>query len=317
MPNSHTFTFVKRGDLEVKVDVLTPTQPKQNPAPLLVWYHGGGLLQGNRSSIAPHHLRAVDDLGVILVSPDYRLAPQTRVPEMQQDFVALTHWVQQDLATALQSSQDTIVPDLDRIAVSGSSAGGWIAFWIGLGMIDGITPQFQSAIRAIAPIYPITTMDHPFFADKQVPFMGHLDVPSHQFDIYKDPSAPTIANTADVQLRNKLYMHAQQEALFPQLLFSPQQIKDGWLQKSDVAVFIKQADSQNRAQWPPIYIIHGTLDTAVGVDQARRVHTALQAVGHNEVMYQEPSDKDHLYDFLEPQEQMQHYWRFLKQHLVL
>lgn len=305
----------------MQVDVLVPSQPHRtttSPIPLLIWYHGGGLVQGNRKAIAAHHIRAVDEVGIAIASPDYRLTPQIRVPELQQDIVAFTQYVHDSLQKdLLGAAGDETQLDLTRIAVSGSSAGGWIAFWLGLGMLQGVPPSIQSSIRAIAPIYPITTMDHPFFQNRQTPFMGRLEVPETNFAIFKDPNAPVVSNTADTPMRNKLYMHAQQEALFPTLLFSDEQRNNGgWLQSTDVMDYVRRSSPHSRAAWAPVYMIHGALDTAVDIDQARLAQKALDAVGHP-VTLEERSDKDHLWDLLEPEEQFQGYWHFLSKQLGL
>lgn len=316
MPRTLTFPFVTRDSLEVLVDVWVPTTPKQSPAPLLIWYHGGGLVQGNRKTVAAHHQRAVDDLGVVLVSPDYRLAPQVRVPELQEDLVALTRYVEERLQQDLRGAGEDVSLDLQRIAVSGSSAGGWIAFWIGFGMLDGLSPSFLSGIRAIAPIYPITTMDHPFFLEKQTPFMGKLENPASDFAEFTDPATRVTANTADTPMRGKLYMHAQQEALFPSLLFSDQQRNEGWLHKTDVTKYVQQHASDKGSQWAPVYMIHGVRDSAVAIDQARLVDKALRAAKHD-VTLDERADRDHLWDILEPTERFEPYWAFLTKHLGL
>ncbi|CAO1628861.1 unnamed protein product [Parajaminaea phylloscopi] len=317
MPRTHTFTFVTHGSLAVEVDVLLPEHATSAPMPLLIWYHGGGLVQGNRKAIAPHHLRAVDELGIVLVSPDYRLTPQIRVPELQDDLVALTSYVEDDLRKDLSAVGETVSLDLGRIAISGSSAGGWIALWMGLGMLPQIAPSFLSGVRAIAPIYPITTMDHPFFLDKQVPFLGRVDIPEESFAPFKDPNGPVTSNTADQPLRNKLYMHAQQEALFPSLLFSSAQRSEGWLQRTDVVRFIRSAGEREESRtWAPVYMVHGELDKAVAIDQARQVDHALRDTGHS-VLLEERADKDHLWDLLEPAENFEGYWNFLKGHLQL
>lgn len=316
MPRTHTYTFAKYDSVQVDVDVWVSDTPQQTPAPVLIWYHGGGLVQGNRKALAAHHQRAVDELGVVIVSPDYRLTPQIRVPELQDDLVALVRYVESQLAKDMSASGEVTQLDLTRIAISGSSAGGWIALWIALGMLDGLPSSFLSNIRAVAPIYPITTMKHSFFQQKQVPFTGNLDIPSQSFAPFKDSSAPVVSNTADTPLRNKLYMHAQQEALFPTLLFSEDQLRSGWLEKTDVSLFIGQSSQAQRGNWPPVYMVHGCFDSAVDIDQARLVEKALKDIGHD-VTLEERADKDHLWDLLEPEETLDGYWSFLRKHLAL
>lgn len=78
-------TFVyKTAPAPIQLDVYLPSSPPSDAQglPLLVWFHGGGLLQGNRDSLAPHHLNGVTKHGYALISADYRLCPQVNVGEV-------------------------------------------------------------------------------------------------------------------------------------------------------------------------------------------------------------------------------------------
>jgi acetyl esterase/lipase len=55
-----------------------------------------------------------------VVSPDYRLAPQTRLPEILKDVRDLFHWVRTELPSKLPAG---VAVDVSRVASSGSSAG--------------------------------------------------------------------------------------------------------------------------------------------------------------------------------------------------
>ena len=67
-PPSKTYTYKRVGNLNIELDLYLPTSP--NNAPVLLWFHGGGLLQGQRKSVAPHMLRGVERYGYVLVSAD-------------------------------------------------------------------------------------------------------------------------------------------------------------------------------------------------------------------------------------------------------
>lgn len=78
-------TFVyKTAPVPIQLDVYLPSTPPSDGQglPLLIWFHGGGLLQGNRDSVAPHHLHGVTKHGYALISADYRLSPQVSVSEV-------------------------------------------------------------------------------------------------------------------------------------------------------------------------------------------------------------------------------------------
>jgi len=68
----------------------------------------------------------------ILVSADYRLAPESKVAEIADDLESLWAWVHSELPSTLESRVSRISADLSKIVVSGESAGGWCAFQLGL-----------------------------------------------------------------------------------------------------------------------------------------------------------------------------------------
>ena len=259
--------------------------------------------------MAPHLKRAVDKYNIAVVSADYRLAPQVRVPDIQQDMEDCFAFVIDKLPKELAAKGESAKLDTARIVLSGSSAGGWQCLMVGLGMCPNTKREHLEKVKGIAAIYPITTMDHPFFLEKQIPFGGLLKDDPDSFAEFRDPNAPVTANTAAVEHRRKFYMHAQQEALFPSLLFSQQQRDDGWLQKTDVVTFLNRSSEEQSRAFPPVYIIHGEKDSAVDVDHARRLEKALKAVG-TPVIYDEVPGRDHLWDQLEPEEDLDSLWAF-------
>lgn len=303
-----TFEFAKR-EVPVLLDLCLPDAVTSEPLPIFVWWHGGGLIQGARQVMAPHLKRAVDKFNIAVVSTDYRLAPQTRVPDIQQDMEDCLAYVVNKLPQELAAKGDAAKLDTGRIVLSGSSAGGWQCLMVGLGMCPNSKAEHLQRVKGIAAIYPIITMDHPFFLEKQTPFGGRLGDDPATFAEFRDPNAPVTANTAAVEHRKKFYMHAQQEGLFPSLLFSQEQRDQGWLQKTDVEVFLKASSEDQRRRFPPVYIVHGEKDTAVDVDHARRLNNTLKEVGAS-VIYDEVPGRDHLWDQLEPEENLEALWDF-------
>jgi acetyl esterase len=89
------------------------------PLPALVWFHGGGFVLG---SIESHHevcRELARQAGVIVLSVDYRLAPEHPFPAGLEDAIAATRWVLWEGAT--------LGIDSGAVAVGGDSAGGNLA----------------------------------------------------------------------------------------------------------------------------------------------------------------------------------------------
>lgn len=92
---------------------------RERPSGAVVWMHGGGLMLGRAENAHDRCSRLARDLGVVVVSVDYRLAPEAPFPAAIDDCVAALHWVHQE------AGQLGVVPS--RVAVGGDSAGGGLA----------------------------------------------------------------------------------------------------------------------------------------------------------------------------------------------
>ncbi|MFV0495494.1 alpha/beta hydrolase [Mycobacterium sp.] len=89
------------------------------PAPVVLFFHGGGFVMGDLDTHDGTARQHAAGAGVIVVSVDYRLAPEHPYPAAIEDAWAATRWV------AGHASE--IGADPSRIAVAGDSAGGTIA----------------------------------------------------------------------------------------------------------------------------------------------------------------------------------------------
>jgi acetyl esterase/lipase len=104
--------------------------------------HGGGMIVGSPEFEAGGTGRLARGLGAVVVSPDYRLAPEHPFPAALDDCMTTLRWM---LANA-----DELGIDPERIAVVGASAGGGLSAAVAQRSHDeGIT------LRAQALVYPM------------------------------------------------------------------------------------------------------------------------------------------------------------------
>jgi acetyl esterase len=103
---------------DIPVRIYSP-EDLNKPAPAIVHIHGGGFVIGNLDSEMGSCLALCRGLGVVVVSIDYRLAPETPYPGPLEDCYSALQWA--------NSNASTLNIDPARIAVFGVSAGGGLA----------------------------------------------------------------------------------------------------------------------------------------------------------------------------------------------
>ncbi len=117
-------------------------KPRSNYSvtPVLLWIHGGGYIIGNPEMDESRCIRYVRELGIVVVSVDYRLAPKYPFPAPLDDCYSALNWVYSHAA------QLNIDPN--RIAVGGESAGAGLAASLVQIAVDrqAIKPIFQLLI---------------------------------------------------------------------------------------------------------------------------------------------------------------------------
>jgi len=129
-------------DGEIAIRLYLPESA--GPLPILVYFHGGGFIMGDLDTVdAP--LRALaNSVPALVISVDYRLAPEYKFPTAVEDCYAVLKWAYEN-ARALGA-------DPARIAVGGDSAGGNLAAVMSLLARDRGGPP----LRAQVLLYPVT-----------------------------------------------------------------------------------------------------------------------------------------------------------------
>jgi acetyl esterase/lipase len=107
------------------------------PMPGLVWIHGGGFIIGTPEMDDAFMIQLVQELGIAVVSVDYRLAPEHPFPTPLEDCYCALKW------THAQAQMLGIDPD--RIAIGEESAGGGLAASLAQLAVDHceVSPIFQ------------------------------------------------------------------------------------------------------------------------------------------------------------------------------
>jgi acetyl esterase len=153
------------GDIPIRI--YTPAA--RPPFGVLVYFHGGGWVLGNIAMTDQPCRLLANASGCMVVSVEYRLAPEHKFPAGPEDCYAATKWVA-DHAAALNA-------DSARIAVGGTSAGATLAAAVTLMARDRGGPHIAYQLL----VYPattteLTTASHSQFANDNYYILSRADM---------------------------------------------------------------------------------------------------------------------------------------------
>jgi acetyl esterase/lipase len=133
---------------KTRLRIYKPTATA-GPAPVLLWLHGGGYVLGKPEQDDGRCAQYVRELGITVVSVDYRCAPKHPFPAGLDDSYAALKW--------MGSHSGELNIDLKRIAIGGASAGGGLA---------AALVQLAQDQREITPIFQLLV--YPMLDDRTV-----------------------------------------------------------------------------------------------------------------------------------------------------
>jgi acetyl esterase len=176
-------------DGHVPVRIYTPEG--EGLRPVVVFFHGGGWVIGNLESHDATCRGLCNAAGAVVVSVDYRLAPEHRFPAAPEDCYAATKWVADNAAA--------IGADASRLAVAGDSAGGNLAAAVTLMARERGGPS----IGFQALVYPVTdyAFGTPSYAENGDGYLLSRAGMEWFWGLYADPS--DAANPLASPLREK------------------------------------------------------------------------------------------------------------------
>lgn len=128
----------------------TPSPGFSSKLPVVVYFHGGGFCFGSTTWIGYHHF--LGDFSVasqsIVLSVDYRLAPEYRLPIAYEDCYSSLDWLGHNVGSEPWLEQ----ADLSHVFLSGDSAGGNIAHHVAIKAIQNNTCHVK--INGLLLIHP-------------------------------------------------------------------------------------------------------------------------------------------------------------------
>ena len=223
----------------LQLDVWAPAT--WEPAPLVVWIHGGGFMFGDRR-ILPETFRpnqvfdALLDAGLAVATIDYRHALEAAFPAQLHDAKAAVRW--------LRAFAGELGVSADRIGVMGESAGGHLAAMVGL---TAHRPDLEGTHGVVGPSSAVNAV---------VDWYGPADLAT----MPRRQPPPHIA-----------------AKLPPELLVAPEDQLTRGLEGEALADASPVTHVTPEA--PPFLLVHGTADWLVPYAQSELLHAALTAAG--------------------------------------
>ena len=85
---------------------------------LLIYFHGGGFVEGNRSlDLLPHFAEDMTSVGIAVASAEYRMYPEAKYPDFVEDAAEAVAYAKRELLSLV---------GCDKLFVSGTSAGAYL-----------------------------------------------------------------------------------------------------------------------------------------------------------------------------------------------
>ena len=131
---------------KIHLRIYTP-KDASGPCPLIVYYHGGGFVIANLDVYNASAQALAEQVGAIVVSVAYRLAPENKFPTAHNDAFTAYEW-------AVKNAVD-LKADPAKIAVVGESAGGNLAANVSITARD---KHIMLPVHQVL-VYPITQAD--------------------------------------------------------------------------------------------------------------------------------------------------------------
>jgi len=250
-----TYTFKTVGDCRIKVDVYRASDGKA-PRPVVMAIHGGALISGARYPIQMDFHEPLMKRGFAIVSIDYRLAPETKLPEIIKDVQDAYRWIREE-GPALFGA------DPERIGVQGGSAGGYLTLMTGF----CVDPR----PRVLVSFYGYGDIIGDWYS-KPDPFYCSQPAISKEA-AYSAVGEGIPCGHPQGRRRGDFYLYCRQHGLWPKEV-------SGFDPHTQPEQFKPYCPVQNVARdYPPTFLGHGDKDTDVPYEQSVMMDAALKQAG--------------------------------------
>jgi acetyl esterase/lipase len=249
-----TYTYKTVEKCKIQADVYRANGEQIQP--VIIWIHGGALIMGRREQIDRALLGKLLKAGYVVVSIDYRLAPETKLPAILEDVEDACKWVR-------EKGPELFHIDPKRIAVIGGSAGGYLTLAAGFRVVP--------RPKALASFWGYGDIAGAWYS-RPDPFYSRMP-PVPKDEAYKAVGGPVISESSGKNNRHRFYLYCRQNGLWPKEVAGHDPDKDP--QTFDAFCPVRNVS----AEYPPTLLIHGTKDTDVPYEQSATMDKELARKG--------------------------------------
>lgn len=251
MAEKKTFCFKVVDGLELMIDAYLPEHPNGGA---VLFYHGGAAILGKREDIMGQDLYL--ERGYVFLSPDYRLAPEVKLPTLVEDTEDAYRWV-------MEKGPELLGIDPQRIALSGCSFGGYLSLLLG----SRLSPKPACVIS----LSGYGDLMGKMYAKPDAFYQETEKAYTEEEALAKYAPAPLLGSND--MTRNAIYHRARQHGTWNQVVAGMDPVADFYDLLPYCPVRVMSCDT------PPTFIVHGTADTDVSYAQAVQTDAMLQAQG--------------------------------------
>ena len=249
-----TVVYKTAGGCDIRADLFG--LPAEGGRPVAVWIHGGALIMGSRK--LPPGARVLQSLleaGFGVVSIDYRLAPETKLPGIMEDVRDAFRWIR---ANAGERRLDA-----GRLVVCGGSAGGYLTLMTGFAV--------QPRPRALVSYWGYGDIVGPWYS-RPDPFYLKQPAVSREEALASVGSVP-VSEPPPGNRRGRFYLYCRQQGLWPrEVAGHDPHTEDAW--------FTPYCPIRNvTREYPATMLVHGTADTDVPYEQSKTMAERLGLAG--------------------------------------
>jgi acetyl esterase/lipase len=248
-----TIVYKTVGDCPLKIDVYPA--PERGLRPAILWFHGGALIMGDRGGMDRELRGKLLAAGYTVLSADYRLAPETKLPAILEDVNDAYQWVR-------SRGKGRLAIDPNQLAVMGASAGGYLTLTTGY--------RVEPRPRALVSFWGYGDITGPWYSRPDPFYSRQPAVPKEA--AYQAVGGRVLSEGGGRE-RGRFYLYCRQQGLWPKEVAGLDPEREG-------KAFVPYCPVRNvTSDFPPTLLVHGTKDTDVPYQLSRDMDRELERHG--------------------------------------